>query len=50
MNAYQMAFAQQNGNGERSSYAHEKQKTMFGKLPVCLATTNLWQNPRMFDI
>ena len=30
--------------GERSAYSQEKLQTMFGKLPRCLVTTNLWQN------
>ena len=30
---------------ERSAFSQEKQQTMFGKLPPCFVTTNLWQNP-----
>ena len=37
-------------NKERSAYSEEKRQTMFGKLPSCIVTTSLWQNPRIFDI
>ena len=36
--------------GERSAYSREKGQTMFIKLPSCFVTTNIWQNPRMFDV
>ena len=36
--------------GELSAYSQEKRQTMFRKLPSCLVTTILWQNPRTFDI
>ena len=37
--------------GERSVYSQEKLQAMFGKLPSCLVTTNLWQNstPLLFN-
>ena len=34
--------------GKRGAYSQEKQSTMFRKLPPCLVTASLWQNPRTF--
>ena len=31
--------------GEHSAYSQEKRQTMFGQLPPCLVTSNLWKNP-----
>ena len=36
--------------GESSAYSQEKRQLIFRKLPSCLVTTNLWQNPRTFHI
>ena len=34
---------------ECSAYSQEKRQTMLGKLLPCLVTTNLWQNPGIFN-
>ena len=34
---------------ECCAYSQEKRQTMLGKLLPCLVTTNLWQNPGIFN-